>query len=101
MAKRNYLEHGAPERLDPTDRGNAAGDPCRKGYGPYYTYGLAENIFMHTGTWYGAERLADEIMRGRMDGLGHRQNAMESDYGRIGTGVAIGGGAVYATQNFC
>ena len=101
MAKRNYFEHDTPEGLDPTDRGNAAGYPCRKDYGSYYSYGLAENIFMHTGTWYGAEHLADEIMKGWMNSFGHRQNIMESDYDRIGIGVAIGGGAVYATQNFC
>lgn len=101
MAKRNYFEHDTPEGLDPTDRGNAAGYPCRKDHGSYYTYGLAENIFMHTGTWYGAEHLADEIMKGWMNSFGHRQNIMESDYDRIGIGVAIGGGAVYATQNFC
>lgn len=101
MAERNYFEHDTPEGLDPSDRGNAAGYPCRKDHGSYYTYGLAENISMHTGTWYGAERLANEIMKGWMNSFGHRQNIMESDYDRIGVGVAIGGGAVYATQNFC
>ena len=101
MAERNYFNHDTPEGLDPTDRGNAAGYPCRKDFGSHYTYGLAENISMHTGTWYGAELLADEIMKGWMNSFGHRQNIMESDYDRIGIGVAIGGGAVYATQNFC
>lgn len=101
MAKRNYFEHNTPEGLDPTQRGMAAGYDCRKDYGSHYTYGLAENIHMHTGTWYSAEHLADEIMEGWMRSPGHRQNIMEPNYDRIGIGVAIGGGTVYATQNFC
>lgn len=101
MAKRNYFEHDTPEGLDPTDRGNAAGYACRKDYGSHYTWGLAENIFWHSGEWYGAERLAEEIMEGWMDSPGHRQNIMNHNYDRIGIGVAIWNGNVYATQNFC
>lgn len=101
MAERNYFEHETPEGLDPTDRGNAAGYGCRKDYGSYYTFGLGENIFWHSGGWYGAERLAEEIMEGWMDSPGHRQNIMDPDYDRIGVGVAISGSVVYATQNFC
>ena len=101
MAERNYFEHETPEGLDPTDRGNAAGYGCRKDYGSYYTFGLGENIFWHSGGWYGAERLAEEIMEGWMDSPGHRQNIMDPNYDRIGVGVAISGSVVYATQNFC
>lgn len=101
MAKRNYFQHDTPEGLDPTDRGNAAGYSCRKDYGSYYTFGLAENISYHDGTWYGATRLANEIMNGWMNSPGHYRNIMEPSYDRIGIGVAASAGAVYATQNFC
>lgn len=101
MADRNYFDHDTPEGWDPTDRGNAAGYPCRKDYGNHYTFGLGENIFWHSGTRYDAERLAYETVDGWMNSPGHRQNIMDSSYDRIGVGVAIGGGAVYATQNFC
>lgn len=101
MAERGYFSHDTPEGLDPTDRADRAGYDCITIHGSYYTHGLAENIFWHGGWWYGAELLAGEIMDGWMDSPGHRQNIMESSYERIGVGVAINTGAVYATQNFC
>lgn len=101
MAERGYFEHHTPEGLDPTDRADLAGYECMTRYDTYYTYGLAENIFHHTGTWYGAERLASESMNGWMNSPGHRQNIMNPDYNRLGVGVAIGASGMYATQNFC
>lgn len=52
MANRNYFDHDTHEGRDPTDRGMAVGYDCRKDYGSYYTYGLAENIF--TISWAGS-----------------------------------------------
>lgn len=101
MSRRNYFSHDTPEGLDPTDRAERAGYDCTADHGSHYTHGLAENIFWHSGDWYGAERLADKIMDWWMNSPGHRQNIMNPDYDRIGVGVAIGAGAVYATQNFC
>lgn len=102
MANRGYFDHDTPEGLDPTDRGAAVSYNCRKDYGSYYTYGLAENIF--TISWAGSnpEMLARQIVDSWMGSPGHRQNILESDYNALGVGIAVGRtGAVYATQNFC
>lgn len=101
MLQRNYFSHDTPEGLDPTNRGNLAGYDCIKDYGSYYTEGLAENISWYSGTWYSAEFIAGEIVDGWMDSPGHRQNIMDPNYDRLGVGVAIDSGNVYATQNFC
>ena len=102
MAARGYFEHDTPEGLDPTARGNAAGYDCRKDYGSYYTYGLAENIHYASGMGGGASDLARHTVSDWMQSPGHRANIMDPAYDRIGVGVAIsGGGTIYATQNFC
>lgn len=109
MADRDYYSHDTPEGLDPTDRGMAAGYDCRKDYGSYYTYGIAENIHSTYSDWYGdpvqmgrllMDGLGDQM--GWMDSYGHRQNIMDPNYDHIGVGVAFNdAGDVYATQNFC
>ena len=102
MAARGYFDHDTPEGLDPTARGNAAGYDCRKDYGSYYTYGLAENIHYASGMGGDARDLARYTVSDWMQSPGHRANIMDSAYDRIGVGVAVsGGGTVYATQNFC
>ena len=116
MATRDYFEHESPEGNDPADRGIAMGYECRKDYGTYYTYGLAENIFLsHTYSSYMAEGvkssynwlkdeqvLAEEIVEGWMNSPGHRENILTKDYSEIGVGVVITDDEeVYATQNFC
>lgn len=116
MSNRNYFSHMTPEGLDPTDRGNKAGYPCRNDFGSYYTVGLAENIYQtYTYSSYmtkgikssyhwiaDEETLAKEIVDGWMDSQGHRENILESKYAKIGVGVAINEDeSVYATQNFC
>lgn len=115
MANRNYFSHDSPEGTDPTQRGANAGYDCRKNYGSYYTYGLAENIaqnwlytsYMTKGvrtsyTWHTEESLARDIVDGWMASAGHRENILTSTYNKIGIGIGISqDDAVYATQNFC
>ena len=102
MADRNYFDHDTPEGRDPTDRGMAAGYNCRKDYGSYYTYGLAENIFTISRAGSNPETLARQMVDSWMTSPGHRQNILDSDYDALGVGIAISRtGAVYATQNFC
>ncbi len=116
MASRNFFSHDSPEGLDPSDRGQRAGYDCRKDYGSYFTYGLAENI--HQGwlfdsfqssrgirvnfDWMSLEELARSAVNGWMNSSGHRQNILDSSYDRAGIGVAIADdGKVFFTQNFC
>ena len=116
MASRNYFSHDNLEGFDPSDRGRRAGYECRKDYGSYYTFGLAENI--HQGwlfgsyrtvngrnvqfEWFSLEELARNAVDGWMNSPGHRQNILDSPYDRAGMGVAIADdGKVFFTQNFC
>ena len=116
MASRNYFSHDSLEGLDPSDRAARVGYDCRKDYGSYFTYGLAENI--HQGwlfdsfqtvsgritsyDWFTLEELAHLAVNGWMDSPGHRQNILDSSYDRAGMGVAIADdGKVFFTQNFC
>ena len=101
MAERGYYSHNTPEGLDPTDRGNAAGYPCRKDFGSYYTYGLGENLFKHS-RGLGVEQMVNELMIGWMESVGHRGNIVDPSYDYIGVGVAVSTDwYLYATQNFC
>ena len=116
MASRDFFSHDNPEGLDPSDRGQKAGYDCRKDYGSYFTYGLAENI--HQGwlfdsfqtvsgritsyDWFSLEELARNAVNGWMNSPGHRQNILDSSYDRAGMGVAVADdGKVFFTQNFC
>ena len=116
MATKDYLLHVNLAGLDPTDRGNRAGYECRKDYGSYFTYGLAENI--HQGWTFGSyqmvngkmvnvdwltlEEMAQSAVDGWMNSPGHRQNILDSSYDRAGMGVAIAeDGKVFFTHNFC
>ena len=116
MSDRGYFEHDSPEGLGPTDRGIKAGYDCRKNYGSYYSYGLAENImygytyssYTISGSktsysWHDSEEeLAREIVTGWMNSPGHRENILDSSYDKIGIGVVINAyEEVYSTQNFC
>ncbi|MCY4491117.1 MAG: CAP domain-containing protein [Thaumarchaeota archaeon] len=116
MSERDYFEHDTPEGLDPTDRGIRAGFECRRDYGSFYTYGLAENIALNytystyrisgdksTYDWLeNEEELAKDIVVGWMNSPGHRENILKDTYERIGIGVIINDAEeVYSTQNFC
>lgn len=116
MAARGYVSHDSPDGHSPTDRGNKAGYDCRKDYGSYYTYGLAETIHQDwlydsyrtlngrivSYEWFTLEGLAQTAVRGWMNSKGHRENILDSSYDRAGLGVAVADdGKVYFTQNFC
>ena len=112
MAKNNYFSHVNLQGLSPSDRGNQQGYTCRKDYGSYYTYGIAENIFetSHWTTYNGIrvndfeplEDIAQKTITGWMNSEGHRKNILTSTYDREGIGVGIASDdTVYITENFC
>ena len=112
MAKNNYFSHVNLQGLSPSDRGNQQGYTCRKDYGSYYTYGIAENIFetSHWTTYNGIrvndfeplEDIAQKTITGWMNSEGHRKNILTSTYDRQGIGVGIASDdTVYITENFC
>ena len=115
MAKNNYFAHENLQGLSPTDRGNQRGYPCRKDYGSYYTYGLAENIMQNNlydsvtyyngiprYAWNTQQEIAQSTVSGWMSSPGHRQNILTSTYDREGIGVAIASdNKVYITEDFC
>ena len=116
MARYGYFSHDNLRGQSPSDRGAAVGYNCRKDYGAYYTYGLAENIYqawLYSQYWtrngvvvrkdyYTLEELASLVVDGWMDSPGHRENIVNTSYDRQGIGVVIGADeAVYVTQNFC
>ncbi len=115
MAAQDYFAHVNPAGLDPTARGIAAGYSCRKNYGSYYTYGLAENLFQNNlyssatyysnrttvYAWTSPEEIAQSSVAGWMNSSGHRENILTPSYGREGIGVAIVSEKVYITEDFC
>ncbi|MCY4652370.1 MAG: CAP domain-containing protein [Dehalococcoidia bacterium] len=115
MTERAYFSHDTPEGLDPTDRGRNAGYDCRKDYGSYFSFGLAENIYqgglislttfingVAFHDWFTLEEIAAGAVESWMNSKGHRENILDSSYDRTGIGVSIAeDGKVYFTQNFC
>jgi uncharacterized protein YkwD len=114
MSNRNFFDHTNPDGQDPTARANAAGYSCYKGYGGYYTVGVAENLFQNNlydsvtyvngipiYSWNSQNELASSTVSGWMSSFGHRQNILTSTYDREGIGVAIATEKVYITQVFC
>jgi uncharacterized protein YkwD len=115
MAARHYFAHENPAGLNPTARGTAAGYSCRKYYGSYYTYGIAENLLLinlySSATYYSnretvyhwntPEAIAQITVAGWMNSSGHRENILTSTFDREGIGIAIASEKVYITENFC
>lgn len=110
MVNRNFFSHDNPEGKDPTDRGNNHGYYCRKDYGSYYTYGLAENIaqtpihsnVLGCGSTTTLKTLANCIVDGWMKSAGHRENILTNTYTETGIGIAFSERDIaYSTQNFC
>ena len=112
MAKNNYFSHIDLQGQDPIARGNRQGYPCRKDYGSYYTFGIAENIFKthHDTTSNGVtvndfeslEDIGQKTVNGWMNSPGHRKNILTSTYDREGIGIGIASDdTVYITENFC
>lgn len=116
MAVHQYFAHVNPGGQNPTARGTAAGYSCRKTYGSYYTYGIAENLFLNNlyssatyysnretvFDWNSPEEIAQTTVSGWMNSSGHRENILTPTFDREGIGVAIGpGDKVYITGDFC
>jgi uncharacterized protein YkwD len=116
MAAQHYIAHENPAGQNPTERGIAAGYLCRKDYGTYYTYGIAENLFqnnLYSSTiyysnretvynWNSPEEIARSTVAGWMNSSGHRKNILTPTFDREGIGVAIASDdKVYITENFC
>ena len=116
MADFGYFSHTNLAGESPTDRGTRQGYDCRKDYGSYFTFGLAENI--HQGWLYGSttylsgvlvskdrhtlEEIAEIAVNGWMNSPGHRANILDSSYDKEGIGVAVSSDErVYFTQIFC
>ncbi|MCY4575840.1 MAG: CAP domain-containing protein [Chloroflexi bacterium] len=116
MATARFFSHTNPRGQSPTDRGAQVGYNCRKDYGSYYTYGLAENIYQAwlygsyrtvngivvSKDYHSLEKLANLVVDGWMDSPGHRENILNTTYDVQGIGVAVNDDQqVYVTQNFC
>lgn len=116
MAARNYFDHVNLAGQNPTARGTAAGYTCRKNYGSYYTYGIAENIFQNNlyssvtyysnrdteYDWNPPEKIAQITVSGWMNSSGHRENILTPTFDREGIGIAIAADdKVYITEDFC
>jgi uncharacterized protein YkwD len=117
MVVRNYFEHEDPDGKNARARGEAAGYPCIKDYGTYYTSGLSENIYQGyryssywtapNGTvtsynWNTQEALAQAAVTGWMNSEGHRKNILDTHFSQEGIGVAFStDDKVLITENFC
>ena len=116
MAAQDYFAHVNPAGQNPTARGISAGYTCRKDYGSYYTYGIAENLFQNNlyssatyysnretvYDWNSAEEIAQTTVGGWMNSSGHRENIVTPTFDREGIGVAIApDDKVYITEDFC
>ncbi len=116
MAAQDYFAHVNPAGQNPTARGIAAGYTCRKNYGSYYTYGIAENLFQNNlyssatyysnretvYDWNSPEEIAQTTVGGWMNSSGHRENIVTPTFDRQGIGIAIApDDKVYITEDFC
>jgi uncharacterized protein YkwD len=115
MGLQHYFAHMNPAGQNPTARGTAAGYNCRKTYGSYYQYGIAENLFLNnlysSATYYSnretvyhwntPEAIAQITVAGWMNSSGHRENILTPTFDREGIGIAIASEKVYITENFC
>jgi uncharacterized protein YkwD len=115
MAAQHYFSHTNPAGQNPTARGTAAGYFCRKNYGSYYTYGIAENLFQNNlysaATFYSnrdtvyhwntPESIAQVSVGGWMNSSGHRENILTPTFDREGIGIVVASEKVYITENFC
>jgi|GEM_PF-1307103 len=117
MVVRNFFEHENPDGLNARARGEAAGYPCKKEYGTYYTEGLSENLYQGyrynnywtapNGTtvkyeWNSLEQVAQQAVNGWMNSEGHRKNIVDTHFTQEGIGVAFSTDEkIYVTENFC
>jgi uncharacterized protein YkwD len=115
MAVHHYFSHINPAGQNPTDRGTAANYSCRKNFGSYYTYGIAENLFLNNlysaatfysnretlYQWNSPEDIAQITVADWMNSSGHRENILNPAFDREGIGVMIASEKVYITEDFC
>ena len=115
MAAKDYFAHVNLAGQNPTARGIDAGYTCRKNYGSYYTYGIAENLFQNN--LYSLSRTTATVRlysawncRGDRTDHGRRLDEQFRERGvyryptfdREGIGVAIAvDNKVYITEDFC
>ncbi|WP_440950651.1 CAP domain-containing protein [Methanosphaerula subterraneus] len=109
MVTNNFFSHTNLRGQDPTARASAAGYAIRRDLGGNrYSIGIGENIGkMPTGNVIGQgyvnndpESIAQAMVQGWMESPGHRQNILNTQYVRIGVGVAYDGTYYFGTQNF-
>jgi uncharacterized protein YkwD len=109
MATNNFFSHTNLRGQDPTERASAAGYAIRRDLGGNrYSVGIGENIGkMPTGNVIGQgyvnndpESIARAMVQAWMESPGHRQNILNTQYVRIGVGVAYDGTYYLGTQNF-
>ena len=117
MVLRNFFEHENPDGLDQRARGDAAGYPCIRDFGTYYTEGLSENLYQGyryntyltapNGTivqynWKTVDQIAEQAVNGWMNSDGHRKNILDYHLQQEGIGVAFSSDdKIYVTENFC
>lgn len=109
MATNNFFSHTNLRGQDPTARAAAAGYAIRRDLGGNrYSIGIGENIGkMPTGNVIGhgyvnndPESIAQAMVQAWMESPGHRENILNTQYVRIGIGVAYDGMYYIGTQNF-
>jgi uncharacterized protein YkwD len=109
MAVHHFFSHTNLQGEGTTERAERHGYPVRKDLGGgWYSEGIGENLnMMPTGNVVGigyvandAESIARAQVDAWMESPGHRSNILNSEYSRIGVGVAYDGLYYYSTQNF-
>ncbi|MEM5777693.1 MAG: CAP domain-containing protein [Candidatus Aenigmatarchaeota archaeon] len=110
MAENKFFSHYNLRGEGPTERGERHGYLCRKDYGSYYTYGLAENIaqtpiysnVVGCGSTKNLQSLAECIVAGWMSSPSHHENILTNTYTKTGVGIAYSeDDKAYSTQIFC
>ncbi len=95
MLNNNYFSHINLNGDDPSERASKAGYNIHKSY----QVGVAENIGMTEG-YVSSSNIAQEFIEMWMNSPGHRSNILNSQYNRLGVGVASRGSKIIATQVF-
>jgi uncharacterized protein YkwD len=113
MAERNFFSHNDPEGRSFIDRFKEEGFECKITVGNATCLG-AENIAQDNlyasavvmdgkmiYKWNTEEEIALSVVKRWMASKGHRENVLTPYFRRQGVGIAISGGRVYVTGNFC
>jgi uncharacterized protein YkwD len=93
MCEREFVGHTNPDGEGLGARYAAFGLTCPGGENVYYSANGA--LAASPGT------LADHVVRAWMNSEGHRESLLRERFTRQGIGVAVDGGALYVTQEFC